>query len=721
LPLVRCFYPLLPSYKMKQLIQNLKTGQTLLEEVPVPRPGRGQVLVKTTHSLVSLGTERMLVEFGKANLIQKARQQPDKVKQVLDKIRTEGLFPTLGAVFKRLDEPLPLGYCNAGVVVETGAGVSEFKAGDRVASNGKHAEYVCVPQNLVAKIPEVVSDEEASFAVIGSIALQGIRLCQPTLGETIVVVGLGLIGLITAQLVKANGCRVVGIDLEPAKLEMAKKWGIITINPRESDVVSSVLQVTGDHGADGAIITASAKSDEIVSQAARMSRKRGRIILVGVVGLNLNRAEFYEKELTFQVSCSYGPGRYDENYEQKGQDYPIGFVRWTEKRNFEAVLQTIASGQLDVKSLVTETVKLDDFQKIYGDMGKASSIASILVYSDSEKKENTIQIISKAFSPGKSLGIIGAGNFTKMTVLPALKEAKTPISYISSANGLSGTHLAKKYDIANSTTNHKEILESPDVGLVMIATRHNLHARMVVECLQAGKDVFVEKPLALTRAEFDEIKTAYSQEKNSLTVGFNRRFSPHTQAVKKAMGDQPGPVNIVAVMNAGAIPASVWVHDMEIGGGRIIGEACHYMDLLVFLTGSLIEAVCMNALGPSPKENADNASILLRFANGSNGVVNYFANGNKAYSKERLEVYSQGRTAIIDNFRKTDAYGFSGFKGLKTSIDKGHEKQFKLLTDRLLHGGEPLIPFAEIENVTLASFAAVESLKTGGWVAVGSQ
>lgn len=706
---------------MKQLIQNLKSGETLLEEVPVPTPGRGQVLIRTTHSLVSLGTERMLVEFGKANLIQKARQQPDKVRQVLDKIRSEGLFPTLEAVFKRLDEPLPLGYCNAGVVVETGIGVSEFKVGDRVASNGKHAEYVCVPQNLVAKIPEAVSDEEAAFTVIGSIGLQGIRLCHPTLGETFVVIGLGLIGLITAQLLKANGCRVVGIDLEAAKLEMARQWGVTTVSPKESDVVASILQRTNDTGADGVIITASAKSDEIVSQAARMSRKRGRIVLVGVVGLNISRAEFYEKELSFQVSCSYGPGRYDENYEQKGQDYPIGFVRWTEKRNFEAVLQAIASGQLDVKCLITERVKLDDFQKIYGSMGNSRSIASLLVYSDSERKESTIQIISKDISSGKSLGIIGAGNFTKMTVLPALKDAKSPISYISSANGLSGTHLAKKYGIANSTTDYREILLSPEVGLVMITTRHNLHARMVVECLHAGKDVFVEKPLALNRAEFDEVKTAYREGKNSLTVGFNRRFSPHTQALKKALGDQPGPVNIVAVMNAGAIPPSVWVHDLEIGGGRIIGEACHYLDLLVHLTGSLIEAVCMNALGTNPKENTDNASILLRFANGSNGVVNYFANGHKAYSKERLDVYSQGRIGVIDNFRKTETYGFSGFKRLKSSIDKGHKTQFEMLTERLIHGGKPLIPFAEIENVTLASFAAIESLKKGGWVKVGGQ
>lgn len=703
---------------MKQLVQNLKTGRTSLEEVPVPIPGHGEVLIRTTRSLVSFGTERMLVEFGKANLIQKARQQPDKVKQVLDKINTDGLQPTLESVFRKLDEPLPLGYCHVGEVVETGAGVSEFKIGDRVASNGKHAEYVSVPQNLVAKIPENVSDEEAAFAVIGSIGLQGIRLCQPTFGETVVVFGLGLIGLITAQLLRANGCRVVGIDLEPQKLALAAQSGCYTVNPKESDVVAAVLEHTGNIGADAVIITASAKSHDIISEAARMSRKRGRIVLVGVVGLNLSRADFYEKELSFQVSCSYGPGRYDENYEQKGQDYPVGFVRWTEKRNFESVLNAIADGQLNVKPLITETVAFEDFEKIYRDIGKSNSIASIMVYSNPNGLYRTVQVSSNGFSGSKSFGIIGAGNFTKMTVLPALKQAGTPIDYIASGSGLSGTYLAKKYSIANSTTDHRELLSSPQVGLVMITTRHNIHAKLVIECLQAGKDVFVEKPLALTLEEFEQIRTVYEQRNNSVTVGFNRRFSPHVQAIKKAIGEKPGPMNIVATMNAGAIPPSVWVHDLEIGGGRIIGEACHYLDLAVFLTGSLIEAVCMNALGPSPKENTDNASILLRFANGSNGVINYFANGNKKYPKERLELYSQGRVAIVDNFRKTEAYGFPEFNGLKTKIDKGHATQFRVLTNRLINGGKALIPFNEIENVTLATLAAIESLKKGEWVKV---
>lgn len=705
---------------MRQIIQSFKTGETILEEIPAPLPSRGTVLIKTTRSLVSLGTERMLVEFGKANLVQKAKQQPDKVKQVLDKIKTDGLMPTLEAVFNKLGSPLPLGYCNVGRVISVGAGVTDFKVGDRVASNGHHAEYVSVPQNLVAAIPDNVSDEEASFTVIGAIGLQGIRLCNPTLGETIVVVGLGLIGLITAELLVANGCRVIGIDLDENKVNIARQKGITGINPKDgTDVVKYVTQLTGGIGADGVIITASAKNNDIIRQAAHMSRKRGRIVLVGVIGLDISRADFYEKELTFQVSCSYGPGRYDEAYEQKGNDYPLPFVRWTEKRNFEAVLHAISSGKLEVQSLITEKVPLEDFRQIYDNIsGGGNSIASILIYPEESNNAQTLVLNSASFVKGSgNIGIIGAGNFTQMTMLPALKKANAPIAYIASKGGLSGNTLAKKYGIARNTTNYKEILQDKDVDLVMIITRHNMHASLVVECLQAGKNVFVEKPLALNHGELDEIIKAYNG-KQALTVGFNRRFSPHVQKMKSLVGSAT--MNVIATMNAGNIPANVWVHDMEAGGGRIIGEACHYIDLITFLTGSKVKSVCMNAMGPHPQENTDNASILLEYENGSTGVINYFANGSKAYSKERVEVYSQERTLIMDNFRTTTGYGFKGFSSLRTKLDKGHEAQFLALTDRIKNGGEALIPFDEIVNTTLASFAAIESLKTRKWVNIES-
>lgn len=702
---------------MKQIIQSFKTGETILEEIPAPQVRKGCVLIQTTRSLVSLGTERMLVEFGKSNLISKARQQPDKVKQVLDKIKTDGLIPTVETVFNKLGEPLPLGYCNVGRVIGVGEGVNDFKVGDRVASNGQHAEFVCVPKNLVAHIPDNVSDEEASFTVIGSIGLQGIRLLNPTLGETVVVVGLGLIGLLTAQLLVANGCRVIGSDIDDAKLAMAKEWGIIPFNPLNGDVVKFVENKTNGVGADGVIITASAKNNDIISQAARMSRKRGRIVLVGVIGLDLSRAEFYEKELSFQVSCSYGPGRYDENYEQKGIDYPLSFVRWTEKRNFETILQSISSGRIHVKDMITEEVQLNDYLKIYGEIGSSKAIASIIKYDENTElnPSSNVKLKDTNFAASKGvIGIVGSGNFTKMTMMPAFKDSGAHYKYIASNGGVTGTALAQKYNIANSTTDYKEILKDPEVDLVLITTRHNLHASMVVETLKAGKNVFVEKPLALNNEELTQIIEVQQRSGKTITVGFNRRFSPHIQKIKQLVGNAP--MNVIATMNAGFIPANVWVHDMKVGGGRIVGEACHYIDLITFLTGSKVKSVCMNAMGENPEENTDNATLLLRYENGSTGVINYFANGSKAYSKERVEVFSQERTLIMDNFRKTEGFGTKGFSKLKTSLDKGHKNQFHSLIKKVKDGGESLIPLDEIVNTTKASFAAIESLKTKSWI-----
>ena len=701
---------------MKQIIQSFKTGKTILEDVPSPQVAKGTVLIQTTRSLVSLGTERMLVEFGKSNLISKARQQPDKVKQVLEKIKTEGLIPTLEAVFNKLGEPLPLGYCNVGKVIGIGEGVSEFKVGDRVASNGQHAEFVSIPKNLVAHIPDNVSDEQAAFTVIGSIGLQGIRLLNPTLGEIIVVTGLGLIGLLTAQLLTANGCKVIGVDVDENKLNLAKKWGIIPFNPKNGDVVKFVEEQTNGVGADGVIVTASAKTDEIISQAAKMSRKRGRIILVGVIGLNLSRAEFYEKELSFQVSCSYGPGRYDENYENRGNDYPLPFVRWTEKRNFEAILHAIASCKIKVDEMITEVIPLNDYLKIYGVIGSSKSIASILKYEESEgTPKTTIQLKEVSYRGQKGvIGIIGAGNFTKMTMLPALKGSSAKYKYIASKGGVSGTSMAQKHGFSHSTTNVEDVLHDKEVDLVLITTRHNLHASMAVKCLEAGKHVFVEKPLALNNEELAKVIEAQQKSAKTVMVGFNRRFSPHSEKMKMLLGNSQ--MNVIATMNAGNLPANVWVHDMIIGGGRIIGEACHFIDLITYLTGSKVKAVCMNAMGLNPEENTDNATILLKYENGSTGVINYFSNGSKAYSKERVEVYSQERTLIMDNYRITQGFGFKGFSSLKTSIDKGHKNQFHKLISQIKNGGDVLIPFEEIVNTTKTSFAAIESLQKGVWI-----
>jgi predicted dehydrogenase/threonine dehydrogenase-like Zn-dependent dehydrogenase len=705
---------------MKQIIQDLKSGQTILEEVPAPQVREGYVLIQTTHSLVSLGTERMLVEFGKANLIDKARQQPDRVKQVLDKIKTDGLQPTLEAVFNKLGQPLPLGYCNVGKVVAVGKNVTEFVVGDRVASNGTHAEYVCVPKNLVAKIPDNVTDTDATFTVIGSIGLEGIRLINPQLGETIVVVGLGLIGLVTVQLLKANGCKVIGIDFDRQKVDMADRMGITAINPSSGiDPVKFVEEFTQNTGADGVLITASSKSNDVIHQACEMSRKRGRIVLVGVVGLTMRRDDFYKKELSFQVSCSYGPGRYDEDYENKGHDYPLPYVRWTEKRNFETILHTLSAGVLDVNPLITEQVELTEYEKIYGDMRKSGSIASIIRYPANTERDTVVSVASAGFTAGKGkIGIIGAGNFASSTIVPALNKVGASIKYIASAQGLSAKILAKKAGAEKATSDYRVILQDPEVDLVIVSTRHNLHAGMIIESLKAGKSVFMEKPLCLNKQELQKITDVYQQasDRTTLTVGFNRRFSPFAEKMKNLMGN--GVKNIIATMNAGFIPGDVWVHDLEVGGGRIIGEACHFIDLCSYLADSKVIAVCMNAMGENPQESTDNASILLRYANGTNAVINYFANGSKAYSKERIEVFSQEKILILDNWRKLEGYGIKGFSSMGGSMDKGHKNQFALLNERIKKGGEALISFESIINTTKASFACIESLKENRWIEI---
>lgn len=703
---------------MKQIIQDLKTGETILEEVPAPNVKSGSVLIQTKVSLVSLGTERMLVEFGKAGILAKARQQPDKVKMVLDKMRTDGILPTLEAVFNKLNQPLPLGYCNAGEVVAVGKGVSEFKVGDRVISNGNHAEFVNVPQNLVARIPDNVTYEQASFTVIGSIGLQGIRLLNPTYGETIVVIGLGLVGLLTAELLKANGCKVIGYDYDESKVSIAQTKGIMAYNlSHGADQFKTTLDLTNGIGADGVLITASNKSNDIIANAAKMSRKRGRIILVGVIGLDISRADFYEKELTFQVSCSYGPGRYDDAYEQKGQDYPLPFVRWTEKRNFESVLQAISTKQLEVDPLITERVPLEDFSSIYEGIGNSTSIASLLTYGE-ESKAIKRSIFIEAFNkPNAKIGVIGAGNFTNAMILPVLKKIGVDVHTIASSGGLSAKILAKKFKIPHASSDYLEMLKNKDVETVLITTRHNLHASMTLEALKAEKHVFVEKPLALTIKEIDLIVSEINATNKSVVVGFNRRFSPHAEKIKSYLPSQI-PINVIATMNAGYIPENSWVHDMEIGGGRIIGEACHYIDLLVYLTGSKVQSICMNALGNEPEVITDNASILLKFQNGSNGVINYFANGSKSYMKERFEVYCQEKTFVCSNFRETRAFGVIGFNKLKTKLDKGHEMQFKRLKNFVQNGGKPIISQEEIINVSKASVLALESLKSRAWVNV---
>lgn len=707
---------------MKQIIQNLSSGATVIAEVPPPTSRNGNLLIRTSKSLVSAGTERMLLEFGKASLLEKARQQPERVKAVIGKARTDGIFAAYGAVKSKLDQPIPLGYCNVGVVMESnGLGNKiAFRPGDRVVSNGPHAEMVSVPHNLCARIPDSVTDEAATFVVVGAIGLQGIRLLNPTLGEKIVVYGLGLIGLLSVQLLIANGCEVLGIDVDPARLKLAESFGAKSVNAvRGSDVITATESWTEGKGIDAVLVTASAKSDEIMHNSASMCRRRGRIVLVGVVSMNLQRSDFYEKEISLQVSCSYGPGRYDQSYEIAGNDYPYGFVRWTEQRNFEAVLEMMRSGRLDTKALVSHRFEIAEALNAYEALANDSTSLGIVLDYPSTTAPNEKLVPSHSVKTDPIdvpiIGVIGAGNYARMTLMPALQKVGARISSVAALEGVDAAHLAKKYGAESATTDYHDILVDTSVKAVVVAVGHNLHAKLVCESLDAGKHVFVEKPLALNLAEVESILAASRRKPNlHVTVGFNRRFSPHVLRLKEALNGHSEPLAMTMTVNAGVIPPNHWVHDPVRGGGRIIGEACHFIDLMVFLSASKVLSVSAISMSNGVAVQEDKMSILLGFEDGSVGTINYFANGSKQYPKEMLEVFSEGRVARLDNFRVTRGYGFKNFKVVRTMRqDKGHLAQFKSYLDLLKHGGEPLVPLDQSINVTLASFAAMTSAHEG--------
>ncbi len=664
---------------MKQVVQNMASGETSLVNAPAPAVRSGTLKINTTNTLISAGTERMLVGFGRANWLEKARQQPDKVRMVLQKVQTDGLATTVEAVRSKLAQPLPLGYCNVGVVGAVGSDVSGFKPGDRVVSNGPHADIVIVPKNLCALIPDSVSDEAASFTVLASIGLQGIRLAQPTLGETFVVTGVGLIGLMTVQLLRAQGCRVLAIDFDEQKLALARSYGAETCNPgKGEDVVSAGMTFSRGRGVDGVIITASTKSSDPVTQAAHMCRKRGRIVLVGVTGLELSRADFYEKELTFQVSCSYGPGRYDPSYEDQGNDFPIGFVRWTEQRNFEAVLDMLASGQLEVNSLISHRVAFEDAADAYQTLTTDNSALGIILQYTSEDTERNIKEVVLApgavasFDPVKPVvGFIGAGNYASRMLIPAFKAAGAQFHTIVTAGGINGVIHGSKAGFAQASTDISAMLGESTINTVAIVTRHDSHARFVAQALEAGKHVFVEKPLAIESQDLATVEEAYRKAveqglKPHLMVGFNRRFSPQVQKMKALLSAVKEPKSFIMTMNAGAIPANHWTQDPSVGGGRIIGEACHFIDLMRFLAGSKIVSIQARRMGDTPAVaiTEDKAAITLGFEDGSFGTIHYLANGASSFPKERVEVFAAGRVLQLDNFRKLKGFGWPGFSKL---------------------------------------------------------
>lgn len=721
---------------MKQVLQDLHSGSTLVEDVPQPRVSRGQLLSATKVSLLSAGTERMLVDFGRANVIDKARQQPEKVRQVLDKVRTDGVTPAIRAVRNKLDLPLPMGYANAGVVSEIGEGVAGFAIGDRVVSNGNHAEVVRVSPHLCAKIPDGVSYEQAAFTVLGAIALQGIRLVQPTLGEVVVVTGLGLIGLLTVQLLRAQGCRVLGIDIVPERIALAKTFGAETVDlSRGADPVATALTFSRGRGVDAVIITASTKSSEPVHQAAFMCRKRGRIVLVGMTGLELARADFYEKELSFQVSCSYGPGRYDPEYEEKGHDYPVGFVRWTEQRNFEAFLDMLAEGRIDVEPLVSHRFPIERAADAYTLItGNESSLGVLLEYSREREADpsEARQVVlptplvkrEKAPAGAPIIGFIGAGNYASQILIPAFANTKARLKSVASATGVSSVHVGRKNGIERATTDAMAVIADDDINLIVITTRHDSHARFVCAALDAGKHVFVEKPLALTREELTTIQQAYlgaarNCEGKTLVMmaGFNRRFAPQVQKMKSLVEAIPEPKALVMTVNAGAVPRDHWTQEPAVGGGRIIGEGCHFIDLLRFLVGAPIVSVQATRLGQSQagKSADDNVSFTLRFSDGSCGTVHYLANGHRSFPKERLEVFCAGRILQLDNFRRLRGFGWPGFKRMHLwRQDKGHQAEVDTFVESIGQGRPAPIPFEELIEVTEVSFTVLDALQANG-------
>lgn len=715
---------------MKQLLQNIRSGKSTVIEVPIPTPGRGQALVKVTASLVSAGTERMVVEFAEKSLAGKARSRPDLVRQVLDKARREGLTPTLQATFNRLDQPMALGYSSAGVICGLGADMEGFMIGQRVACAGGgyavHAEYNLVPRNLLTPLPDEVDFESAAFTTLGAIALHGYRLAEPQVGERVAVIGLGLLGLLAVQIAGAAGCKVIGIDIDPDRVDLARRFAIEAVHREQAE--PAVQAFTSGAGADVVLICADTPSTDPVELAGKIARNRAKIVATGAVGLTIPRKIYYEKELSFINSRSYGPGRYDPAYEEKGQDYPSGYVRWTEGRNFQTIVELMESGKLKVEPLITHRFIIDDAAKAYEVITgkkKVTFLGVLLKYpaemeASGEQKGAVIRFPATQ-TPIKSvrLGVLGAGLFANATLLPAIKKVKDiDLVGIASASGLHAQHSGSKFGFAYAVSDDEQILKDAQINTVAILTRHDLHAGLVVRALQAGKNVFVEKPLAITREQLDEIIDALGENGTLLTVGFNRRFAPLALELSKFLYDRSEPLYMHYRINAGYIPLSHWTQDPEVGGGRIIGEGCHFVDFLTFLAGSAPKTVTALALPDGGKYREDNASLTFSFPDGSTGVVDYLANGDKAFPKERVEVFCGGRVAVLDDFRSLELVQDGRRHTTRKAQDKGWQNEWSAFSEAIRSGGDPTIPYEQLIGVTQATFAAVESVRSGKTVKI---
>ena len=706
---------------MKQVIQNVGSGELQVQEIPAPAVAPQSVLIANQSSLVSAGTEKMIVDLSKKSLLGKARERPDQVKRVLEKIRNEGLFSTIDQVRKKLETPMTMGYSSAGIVIACGAGVQNFKPGDRVASNGPHAEVVCVPKNLCASVADDVPFDHACFAVLGSIAMQGIRLSKTVLGDTVFVIGLGLVGQMTVALLKSAGARVIGTDLDQSKCDLALKMGAAIARPGIK--ASEIEQMTGGAGSDSVIITASTKSNQPIELSADAVRKKGRVVLVGVVGLELDRRPFYFKEAEFVVSCSYGPGRYDPNYEDRGIDYPVQYVRWTQQRNIQSVLDLMASGAVDVSPLISHKFSVDDADKAYDiiNTGSEPYLGIVLNYPEvgEEKPASTIQINSPAkSSSGKArFGLLGAGNFARMVLLPAIQKSDRfqPVS-ICTAKGVSGTQLGNDARFETSTTDENVIFDDDSLSTVFSITRHNQHAGHVLKAIEAGKNVFVEKPLCLTTDELTEIESALAKHETPprVMVGFNRRFAPTSKELRSIFANT-APISVAIRFNAGAIPSDHWTQNDEEGGGRIIGEACHAIDLATYLTGSIPVRVYAESVATNGSEEVtdDQCFITLRHENGSISNIGYIASGSKSFPKERIEVFGGGKVGVIDDFKSLSINTGGKTSVKKQAQNKGHQQEIVEWGEAIADGKESPISWPEIRSVTLASIMAIRSLREG--------
>lgn len=726
---------------MKQVTQHNKTGEVRVEQVPVPAIKSGHLLVKTRFSVISAGTEKASISQRKSSMLEKAKAHPELVLRVLEQVRQYGLLATYRRVKSRLESTAPIGYSASGVVVAVGDEVSGFKTGDRVACAGggyaNHAEFMLIPRHLCAKVPKNIDLEDAAYSTLGAIALQGVRQAGPTLGETVVVIGLGLLGQLTVQLLKANGCSVIGIDLDAAAVKLAKDCGADVALQRETGDVNNVVRsFTNARGADAVIITAATRSSDPVELAGDLCREKGRVVLVGDVGIRLPRAAYYMKELDFRLSRSYGPGRYDVEYEERGHDYPVGYVRWTEKRNLEEFLRLLSARSVDVKRLTTHRFSIDEARAAYSLITESKPkqrqhyIGIVLKYGDEEKEDlaslqRTVELSTRDVARAPSdvmIGFLGAGSFAQGFLLPHLRRARdVSLVGVCTGNGLNATNVARTFGFKFATTDPREILGKDSINSVFITARHNLHAPYVIDALKGGKHVFVEKPLALTSDELKSIERAYRSATSRkpelvLMVGFNRRFSPHVQHVKRFFDAAIGPYIIQYRVNAGFVPKTHWTRDPVEGGGRIIGEVCHFVDLMQYMTGSMPVRIFAEPLTSEGGKSADDDSLVitLTFRDGSVGTIAYLANGDASMPKERVELSSTGRSAVIDNFQRLTLYQQGKVRTFKLrAVDKGHREEVRSFLQAVRLGMPSPTPFESVVATTNATLKILQSLQLG--------